>query len=58
MKVKSESEVAKLCPTLCNPVDCRPPGPSAHGIFQARVLEGVPSPSPEEELDVVNHMDF
>ena len=39
MKVKSESEVIQLCPTLCNPTDCSPPGSSAHGIFQARVLE-------------------
>ena len=27
------------CPTLCNPIDCSPPGSSIHGIFQARVLE-------------------
>ena len=39
MKVKSESEVTQSCPTLCNPTDCSPPGSSAHGIFQARVLE-------------------
>ena len=39
MKVKSESEVTQLCPTLRNPTDCSPPGSSAHGIFQARVLE-------------------
>ena len=39
MKVKSESEVAQLCPTLSNPTDCSPPGSSVHGIFQARVLE-------------------
>ena len=39
MKVKSESEVAQSCPTLCNPVDCSLPGSSIHGIFQARVLE-------------------
>ena len=37
MKVKSESEVAQLCPTLHNPMDCSPPGSSIHGIFQARV---------------------
>ena len=41
MKVKSESEVAQLCLTLCNPVDCSPPGSSAHGILQARILEWV-----------------
>ena len=39
MKVKSESEVAQSCPTLRDPMDCSPPGSSAHGIFQARVLE-------------------
>ena len=33
--------VAKLCPTLCNPMDCSPPGSSVHGIFQARILEWV-----------------
>ena len=39
-KVK-ESEVAQSCPTLCDPMDCSPPGSSVHGIFQARVLEWV-----------------
>ena len=39
MKVKSESEVVQLCPTLCDPIDCSLPGSSIHGIFQARVLE-------------------
>ena len=39
MKVKSESEVAQLCPTLSDPKDCSPPGSSIHGIFQARVLQ-------------------
>ena len=39
MKVKSESEVAQLCPTLSDPMDCSPPGSSIHGIFQARVLD-------------------
>ena len=29
------------CPTLCDPMDCSPPGSSIHGIFQARVLEWV-----------------
>ena len=41
MKVKSESEVAQLCPTLRDPMDCSLPGSSIHGIFQARVLEWV-----------------
>ena len=38
---KSETEVAKSCPTLCDPMDCSLPGSSVHGIFQARVLEWV-----------------
>ena len=33
--------VAQSCPTLCNPMDCSPPGPSVHGILQARTLEWV-----------------
>ena len=39
MKVKSESEVAQLCPTLSDLKDYSLPGSSVHGIFQARVLE-------------------
>ena len=39
MKVKSEREVAQLCPTLSDPMDYSLPGSSIHGIFQARVLE-------------------
>ena len=34
-----ESEVAQSFPTLGDPMDCSLPGSSAHGIFQARVLE-------------------
>ena len=33
------SEVAKLCATLSDPMNCSLPGSSVHGIFQARVLE-------------------
>ena len=32
---------AQSCPTLCNPMDCSPPGSSVHGISQARILEWV-----------------
>ena len=38
---KKKSEVAQLCPTLCDPVDCSLRGSSIHGIFQARILEWV-----------------
>ena len=34
-----EREVAQLCPTLSDPMDCSPPDFSIHGIFQARVRE-------------------
>jgi len=34
-----ESEVAQLCPPPSDPMDYSLPGPSIHGIFQARVLE-------------------
>ena len=35
------SSVTQSCPTLCDPVDCSPPGSSVHGILQARILEWV-----------------
>ena len=41
IKFESESEVGQSCPTLCDPVDCRPPGSCVHGISQARILEWV-----------------
>ena len=33
--------VTQSCLTLCDPMDCSPPGSSARGILQARILEGV-----------------
>ena len=38
---QSESEVAQLCPTLCDRMVCSLPGSSVHGIFQAKILEWV-----------------
>ena len=35
------SSVAQSCPTLCDPVDCSPPGFSVYGIIHARILEWV-----------------
>ena len=40
-EVKSESEVAQSCPTLCDPMDYSLPGSSVQGIFQDRGLEWV-----------------
>ena len=31
--------VTKSCPTLCDPMDCSPPGSSVHGVFQAKTLD-------------------
>ena len=39
------------CPTLCDPMDCSPPGSSVHGIFQARVWSGLPFPPPGDRPD-------
>ena len=42
LKVKCKKvKVAQSCPTICDPMDCRPPGSSAHGILQASILEWV-----------------
>ena len=41
--------VAQACPSLCDPVDCNPPGSSVHGILQARTLEWVTMPSSRGE---------
>ena len=40
-KTKKESEIAQLCPTLCDPMDCSLPGFSVLGIFLARILKWV-----------------
>ena len=37
---------AESCPALCGPMDCSPLGSSVQRIFQSRVLEGVPFPTP------------
>ena len=37
--------VTQSCLTLCDPMDCSPPGCSVHGILQARILEWVAMPS-------------
>ena len=48
--MKSESEVAQSSPTLSDSMDRSLPGFSVHGIFQARVLEWLPLPSPAFSL--------
>ena len=41
VEITSEEQT---CPTLCDPVDCSPPGSSIHGILQARILQWVAIP--------------
>ena len=36
-----DAKSLQSCPTLWDPIDCSPPGSSAHGILQARILEWV-----------------
>ena len=45
MYVEWKVLVAQSCLTLCDPMDCSPPGSSIHGIRQARILEWVSMPS-------------
>ena len=46
MFMKSEVNVlvTQFCPSLCDPMDCSPPGSSVHGISQARMQEWVAMP--------------
>ena len=39
------------CPTLCDPLDGSPPGSPVPGILQARILSGLPFPSPRHESE-------
>ena len=44
--------VAQLHLTLCNPLDCGPPGSSVHGISQARILEWVTFSCPRDQTHI------
>ena len=37
MCVPTHMHVHSVCPTLCDPMDCSPPGSSVHGLFQAKM---------------------
>ena len=39
------------CLTVSDPMDCSPPGSSVRGILQARILDRLPCPSPEDLPD-------
>ena len=40
--------VSQLCLTLCDPMDCCPPGSSVHGFSRPEYWRGLPFPSPED----------
>ena len=50
--------VVQLCPTLCDPIGCSPPGAFVHGISQARILQWVAiassraSPQPRDQTRI------
>ena len=50
MKVKSESEITHLCPTLSDPMDCSLPAPSM-GFSRQEYWSGVPLPSPVRSMN-------
>ena len=43
--------VIQVCLTPCDHMDCSLPGSSVHGILQARILSGLPFPSPGDFPD-------
>ena len=45
MNVFMSAKSLQLCLALWNPMDCSPPAPFVHGIFQAKVLEWAAMPS-------------
>ena len=46
-----ESEIAQSCLTLCDPMDCRPPGSSSMGFSRQEYWSGLPFPSPGDLSD-------
>ena len=48
LNISCVCSVTQLCLPLCDPMDCILPGSSVHGIFQSRILDGLPFPSPED----------
>ena len=40
------AKLLQSCPTLCDPMDGRPPGSSVHGLLQAKYWSGLPCRSP------------
>ena len=54
MKVKSESEVSQLCPTLATPWTAAYQAPLSMGFSRQKYWSGVPLPSPLDGLTITN----
>ena len=48
LSTRVRAKSLQSCQTLCDPVDCSPPGSSVHGILQAEYCSGLPSPPPRD----------
>ena len=48
LATEADAESPQLYPTHCDPRDCSPPGSSVHWILQARILDFLPCPPPED----------
>ena len=53
MKVKSESEVAQLCPTLATSLTAAFQAPPSMGFSRQKYWSGVPLPSPWMKLEII-----
>uniref|UniRef100_H9KUU8 Ethylmalonyl-CoA decarboxylase n=1 Tax=Bos taurus TaxID=9913 RepID=H9KUU8_BOVIN len=51
LKTTAAAKSLQSCPSLCDPIDGRPPGSLVPGILQARTLDGLPFPSPMHESE-------
>ena len=51
-KPNPEEDPVNMCPTLCDLVDCSPPGSSIHGILYTRILEWIAIPFSRESTQL------
>ena len=49
--MNAQESVTQPCPTLCDPMDCSPPGSSVHGILRQEYWRGLPCPPPGDFPD-------
>ena len=47
-----QAKLLQSCLTLCDPMDCSPPGSSVHRVLQEKYWSGLPCPPPEDQTHV------